>query len=229
MSGIREKHRITQSLKNDDLAGTISELLKLPVRQVINPLFAGLSSADETIRWPAITAMGAVVARLAEDDMEAARVLMRRLMWSLNDESGGIGWGAPEAMAEIMACHDGLAVEYTHILVSYMREDGNFLEHVPMQRGVVWGVGRLARSKTDLLIKNNAVQYLLPYLDTEDAAVKGLTARALGLLKAAEATDKLGTLCNDLRVIRLFLDRQFVTMTVGGLAEKAVNDIMREK
>lgn len=25
--------------------------------------------------------------------MDSARIVMRRLMWSLNDESGGIGWG----------------------------------------------------------------------------------------------------------------------------------------
>jgi len=46
-----------------------------------------------------------VISNLTEKEMESARVIMRRLMWSLNDESGDIGWGAPEAMAEIIACH----------------------------------------------------------------------------------------------------------------------------
>jgi len=58
--------------------------------------------------------------------MESARVIMRRLMWSLNDESGGIGWGAPEAMGEIMARHEQLTKEYSAILGSYIREDGKF-------------------------------------------------------------------------------------------------------
>jgi len=40
---------------------------------------------------------------------------MRRLMWNLNDESGGIGWGNPEAMGEILACHEALANEYAPI------------------------------------------------------------------------------------------------------------------
>jgi len=47
--------------------------------------------------------MGRVVSSLAEKDMESARVVMRRLMWNLNEESGGIGWGCPEAMGETMA------------------------------------------------------------------------------------------------------------------------------
>ena len=71
--------------------------------------------------------MGAVVEKLAWEDMEGARVIMRRLMWSLNEESGGIGWGAPEAMAEIMARHLELAREYSHMLISYMDYEGNFL------------------------------------------------------------------------------------------------------
>ncbi len=46
---------------------------------------------------------------------------MHRLMWSLNDESGSIGWGVPEAVAEIMANHDGAAEKYAYILVCLRR------------------------------------------------------------------------------------------------------------
>ncbi len=93
------------------------------------------------------------MANFAEEDMESARVIMRRLMWSLNDESGGIGWGSPEAMGEIIASHDGLAKEYAHVLISYVWEEGNFLEYEPLQRG--------------------AGPHLLPYLESTDAAVRG--------------------------------------------------------
>ena len=72
-------------------------------------------------------------------------------MWSLNDESGGIGWDAPEAMSEIIASHEGLAKEYTNVLISYVREDGNFLEYEPLQRGAVWGIGSVAQARPDLV------------------------------------------------------------------------------
>jgi len=72
---------------------------------------------------------------VGNDVMEAARIVMRRYIWSLNDESGGIGWGAPEAMAVGIYHHDGLCDEYLHMLISYMlpdgpleHQDGNFLE-----------------------------------------------------------------------------------------------------
>ena len=90
--------------------------------------------------------MGQVVSNLADTDMESARVVMRRLIWNLNDESGGIGWGSPEAMGDIMACHQRLAEEYHRLLISYVRPEGNFLEHPQLQKGLLWGLARLARS-----------------------------------------------------------------------------------
>jgi len=102
------------------------------------------------VRWHAVSVFGTTVDRMAGQDLESARIVMRRFLWSLNDESGGIGWGAPEAMAEIMYHCRPLAEEHLHMLVSYMREDGpeafqdgNFIELPMLQRGLLWGIGRL--------------------------------------------------------------------------------------
>ena len=123
----------------------------MPARRVVNPLFSFLLSTDTKMKWAAITAMGAVIANLADKDMESARVIMRRLMWQLNDESGGIGWGCPETMGEVVACHEGLAQEYAPVLVSYVKEDGNFLEYEPLQEGAVWGIARAAQKRRHIL------------------------------------------------------------------------------
>jgi len=219
---IREKRRIVQLLGREDFTPTLDELRKLPPAEAVGPLFAGICQADAAIRWHAVTAMGWVVAWLAERDMEAARVVMRRFMWSLNDESGGIGWGAPEAMAEIMVRHAGLAGEYCHMLVSFMREDGFFIEHEPLQRGLMWAVGRLAESRPALLRKHEAVRYLLPYLGVEDAEVRGLAAWALGSLRAGEATDALAELREDPSPLSLYVDDRLQRTTVGELAEAAL-------
>ncbi len=95
--------------------------------------------------------MGMVVSNLADHDIESARVVMRRLMWNLNDESGGIGWGSPEAMGEIMARHSRLAQEFASILVSYINPDKNYIEHEILQRGVLWGIGRLAYERPEFV------------------------------------------------------------------------------
>ena len=225
--GIQEKRRISTLLESSDIEAVIHELRQLPVFRVINPLIGALCSGNETVRWHAITALGPIVADLADHDMEAARIVMRRFMWSLNDESGGIGWGAPEAMAEIMAWHDGLAEEYGHMLVAYMREDGFYLELPQLQQGLMWGFGRLAQVKADLLRAKNAVTYLLPYLDSTDAAVRGLAAWSLGMLQAKEAISGLEKLSSDPGHVKLYLNRTFVDETVGSLTEKALANIKK--
>jgi len=226
--GIKEKRRITKLLGSSDIEAVIEELRRLPPAQSINPLIGALCSNNETARWHAITALGPVVADLADRDMEAARVVMRRLMWSLNDESGGIGWGAPEAMGELMACHEGLAGEFGHILVAYMREDGYYLELEQLQRGLMWGLGRLALARPSLLRAKNAATYLLPYLGSTDTVVRGLAAWALGLLRAKEAVPDLEMLTADQDPVKHYLNRAFILETVGSLAEKALANIQKE-
>ena len=225
---IKEKRRITKLLESPDIEAVIQELRQLPVSRVINPLIGALCSNNETVRWHAITALGPIMADLADKDMEAARVVMRRFMWSLNDESGGIGWGAPEAMGEIMAGHDKLADEYGHMLVAYMREDGFYLELPQLQQGLMWGLARLTIAKPDLLKAKNVVAYLLPYLDSHDSTVRGLAAWTLGLLHAGEAVLYLERLANDPAQVTIFLNRTFVLETVGSLAHNALANIAKE-
>jgi len=173
------KKQIHTLLSATDQPAAHRQILALPPNQVIGPLIAHLCAVDEHVKGRAIVALGQVVARLADHDMEAARIVMRRFMYMLNDESGGIGWGVPEAFAEILACHAGLAAEYTNILVSFMREDGFYLEYEPLQRGLLWGINRLAEVHPELLHKFNATDYLRAYLNSKDPAIRGLAQSAL--------------------------------------------------
>jgi hypothetical protein len=214
------KRKVLAILQSEDFDKRLDELCQLPTRQVINPLLSLLLSTDEPTKWRGVTAVGAVVGSLAEKDVESARVVMRRLMWSLNDESGGIGWGAPEAMGEIIACHRGLGEEYACVLTSYIWKEGNFLEFEPLQRGAVWGVGRVAQVKPELV--KDAGPHLLPYLQSADAIVRGRAAWALGLLHIEEAKSGLEALLRDEADVTLYLDRALVCLSVGRLAKEAL-------
>jgi hypothetical protein len=176
------RRRVRELLSSEDFEQVLSELRKISPRKAINPLISVFYDSDPELRQKAINAFGQMVADLANEDMEVARVIMRRLMWTLNDESGGIGWGAPEAMAEAMACHPRLAEEYVHILLSYIREDGNFLEYAPLRRGALWGIGRLAQVYPEMLIELDAAKYIRPYLEDDDDSSMELSALALRML-----------------------------------------------
>lgn len=214
------KAEVTRLLSSGDLDDGLCRLDGLPTRGAVNVLLGLLCSEEEALRWRAISALGRVVAGLAEVDTDAARTTVRRLMWTLNDESGGIGWGAPEAMAEIMARRNTLAEEYANILVSYLDPRGNDLEYVPLRAGVVWGIGRLAEARPDLL--RGAVPFLLPMLESDEAPLRGLAAWAVGRLKAMDARSHLQALVDDDAEIRLWTGRGIVTRTVGRLAREAL-------
>ena len=229
MSTRKIKKQVLTLLAEPDLDFIQEKLARLEPKNVVNALFFGICRSEELVRWHAVSAMGRVVARLADEDMEEGRIVMRRLLWSLNDESGGIGWGAPESMAEIMSLHDGLAREYVHMLISYMREDGdeiwqdgNYLEHEILQRGLMWGAGRLAVSRRQLVLEKGLEKELPPYLDSADGTVRGLAARAMGLMGTPARLDRLQELCADDSPIRLYEDGSLITVSVGELAAQAL-------
>jgi hypothetical protein len=215
------KKEVLAVLQANDFSRRLRELCTLPARQVVNPLFSFFLHLDERTRWRAVTAMGAVVAGLADEDMESARVVMRRLMWSLNDESGGIGWGAPEAIGEILAIHEGLAKEYGTVLISFIWKDGNFLEHELLQRGVLWGVGKAAHARPELM--KEALPHLIPFLDASDATARGLAAWAIGALDPEPARSKLETLLTDDTEISIYARGEIRSSRVSDLARSALS------
>ncbi len=217
--GRRLKREVFVLLKEENFEQAVETMRSLPGRRVINPLFSFLCSTEPQIKWRAVTALGVVVANLAQDDMESARVVMRRMIWNLNDESGGIGWGLPEAMGEVMARHEGLAREYVNILLSYICKDGNFMEHEPLQRGVLWGLARLAQTRPELV--NQAVPNLQPFLTSKDAMLRGLAAWAIGLLGAGQNIADLEVLKSDDTEVTLCLNGTERKYRISELARKA--------
>lgn len=204
-------------------------LERYPDHLVLNTLFSALCNLLDQVRWNAVVCFGTIVPRLAEERIEEARVIMRRFLWSLNDESGGIGWGAPESLAEIM-CHCGqLRREYLHMLISYMTEDGeeffqdgNYLELPMLQRGLLWGIGRLGQCHRDEMIEQNIVENVAAYLSSKDSTVSGLAIWALGLLQAKSTAQRIEPFLDEDKVIQIYRDNFLQDVELGFLAEEAL-------
>lgn len=225
------KKRVLQLLAGD-LATARQELKQYDEHGLVNPLFSALYRPEERLRWQTVTLFGEVLARLADKNMEAARNVMRRYIWSLNDESGGIGWGAPEAMAEGIFHHDRLCEEYMHMLLSYMQpdgplahQDGNYLELPALQRGLLWGIARVAEKRAELLLKKNVMPDIMRYMKSEDAVVRAFAVRALGLLGDGAAEDVLLAHLSDSQEIRFYHSGEFTMLTVGEFAKTALEQI----
>ncbi len=218
------KKDIHRLLVTDDFQTALAAFDHMVERQAVNPLLSFFYDIDPIVRWHAITAFGRVLTNLAHKNMEGARIVMRRLMWNLNDESGGIGWGSPEAMGETMALHAGLADQYTHILIAYINPNGNFLEHEVLQRGLLWGLGRLAHARPERL--EPAAPFLHPFLESHDPIHRGLAAWSLGALQDASAIPLIKPFTEDKTTVSLYRDLRIQQVTVGELATFACETIL---
>ncbi len=235
--------KLTRSLLGSPDFEEVLKSLDIPPERMINPLLCALFETDEAARWRAVRGVGITVSAIADRDLESARVIMRRLIWSLNDESGGIGWGTPEAMGEIMAENETLAREYYRILVSYIDANGNLLENDELERGVVWGINRLAQKRPELLREWTGP--ILAQLNSPDPVKRGLAVRTLLFLaegpqgkdarmrRAADAETRglefdrlaplLSPLLEDPSEIRIFQDGAFEEHKISRLASELID------
>ena len=146
----------------------------------VGPLLSFLL-LDPLTRHKAAVALGAVVAGLEKAHPEAVRNIMRRLMWQMNEESGNIGWGIPEAFAEILAQHRRLGDEFYPILNSYVIDTGkgdNFCDNNVLRRSCFRAVERFALARPDLASKARGP--LQAGLRDEDPVCREIAREALG-------------------------------------------------
>ena len=226
LKGRIRRGRILEILSGINAAAGLLELGRDSPKKIVNGLFPLLYSQNEIVKWRAVTFMGLFVRNLAEEDMESARDVVRRLMWNLNDESGGIGWGSPEAMGEILTCHEGLAGEYAPILLSYANRDGNYLELPMLQRGLLWGIARFSETKPHVV--RGSKSHFFPYLESGDPAVRGHAARIVGLTGRTEDRDRLSLLAGDNSAYTTYFDHRCIRCIVGETAREAILNIEKK-
>lgn len=237
MGKLREvRKHVMEALSAQDWRERLATMVDYAPKVMVGPLYACLLDPDETIRWRAVVAFGVTASRLAAKRMEEARGLMRQFMWRLNEESGNIAWGIPEAFGEVLAVQPELATEFHRVLASYIKErpcesGDNYLELCPLRRGVYWGLGRLAQARPELALP--AFNDLALALDGDDPASRGLAAWALGPLLplamarapelAGRVRSRLLALARDEAPLALFDNGILSQKTVGGLALQSVS------
>jgi hypothetical protein len=96
-----------------------------------------LFDEDPLVRWRAVEAIGRAASVRAREGLEPVRELLRRTLWLMNDESGGLLWHGPQVMAAVLANVTELCDEFAVIV-------GSFLEEDPFRAGARWALWRLA-------------------------------------------------------------------------------------
>ncbi len=182
MARLREnKKLLRQWLESDNWTEYSSQILDMEPRQVTGTLFSFLLLGGE-MTHRAARALGPVIEKMRQNNAEEARDIMRRIMWHMNEESGNIGWGKPEAFAEILVSSETLAKEFHSILLSYIMDTGrddNFCDHALLRRSCYFAVGRLAAVRPKLC--QRSIAWLMQSLTEkeEDMVCRGMALWAL--------------------------------------------------
>ena len=205
------------------LQDTAMEMLaQIPDKQLTGHLFACFYNKDELIKFRSIAAMGKLAVRIEQENIERARIILRRIMWNLNDESGGIGWGSPEAMGEILCQSPQLAMEFKSILFSYLIPGGNYIEHEMLQRGVLWGIGTYLKSNPQDL-NRETTELLLQHLLSLDFVKKAYAMRTLINAKYFDKHPISENIIIDKHEVNMFKNWHFVATSVSDLAKPYEN------
>ncbi len=221
--GRKTRQRVREILKSGDRQTALYQLEKIPDKQLVGHLFSHFYTPDELIKFRSVTAMGFVGKRLATQRMENARNLMRRLMWNLNDESGGIGWGSAEAMGEILGRSPALADEYASILFSFLDPKANYIDNPVLQQGVLWGVGTCITAFPDKMTPYLAGLIAL-FLDSEDKIKKAYAVRALASAGSQRAGRLPGYILEDTKKIQLYTGWHFEPARICDLARAGIKN-----
>lgn len=212
--GARAIKRELKTIFQGDYEYIFNKIKPYPVESLIGPVISFFYHKDQNVKFRAIKLLGRLIDKLYQTNKERARIVMRRLMWNLNDESGGIGWGSPEAMGEAMTLNSDLANEFGNMLISYINMSGNYLEHPELQKGALWGVYRCGLTNREII--SEAKNFLPDYFGSSDSETRGLSLLAsisLGLDK--KILHK--TFINDTESFKVFIDDKFVKYKITDL------------
>jgi hypothetical protein len=118
-------------------------------KRVLSLLTALTYDKDLTVSDRAIKASGLVAKNISEREPEYIHNYLLRLFWLVNDESGGIGWRAPELIGEILY-HCPQFRQFFPLLISLLdleEEDAS-----PFRAGTLRAIGRVAQVARDEIL-----------------------------------------------------------------------------
>jgi hypothetical protein len=212
-----EKHLLRAMLEERRL-DDIAELASAH-RCIFGTLVSLTFDPEARVAWRAVEALGVACARVADHDPQFAREQLRRLLWLITEESGGICWRAPEAMAEIVSNRPELFGEYVpiiaHLLLETAEED---LEQ--FRPGMLWAVGRLgvsARAAAPDVIASIAASLARP-----DPPSRAMAAWCLGRLGETELLARRRELLTDAAPVELYEEGHLRRMTVASITAAAL-------
>lgn len=233
MTQIEIKQMIQQALEQNDLDAIVP--LVQQHRRALSQLVRIAYDKETLAGWRAIKAIGRVARALVKTDDEFLRVTIRKLLWSLSDESGGIGWSAPEILGEIVSADPQKFSD----IIPLMAEVYEIEERV-FRPGVLYALTRIAETAPELVLSYQKV--LISALTDEDPMINIYALDLVRLLWPVaihnqkwsnEYKDKIESaiknLKNDGKVVWIYRNISFIDIEVGENAKRMLNELKIER
>jgi hypothetical protein len=181
-----------------------------------------LYDLDERIRWSAIETIAKFVERWWQSGKEEkVRIYIRTLFWSMNEESGGIGWSSPQTIAEIIVHIPELIDPYGSMMIAHS------IEEPPLMKGGCWGIGRLGMRIAD------SVEFfrekVLAVFQENDSETLGLLAWAMGRTGFSPAIPYLEKLLQREEPVMIYIDGVFLQKPLKQWAAEAIGSIKAQE
>jgi hypothetical protein len=121
--------------------------LALQSRKVFSVLVRLAYDKTTLIGWRSIRAIGHVASLYIKNNYAFLRDAIRKLLWSLSDESGGIGWSAPEILGEIVSADPGKMSDVIPLIAEIFT-----IEEQVFRPGVLYALKRISETRPESVI-----------------------------------------------------------------------------
>jgi hypothetical protein len=229
MNQLEIKRTIQQALERNDLDAVVS--LVQQHRRALSQLVRTAYDKDTLAGWRAIKAIGRVAKALVKTDDEFLRVTVRKLLWSLSDESGGIGWAAPEILGEIVSADPKKFSDIIPLIAEVYE-----IEEKVFRPGVVYALMRIAETDPELVL--NYQKIIIRSLVDNDPLIRIFVLDLIKLLWPVACKNKLwskeyqekiklaiNNLKNDKKVVWSYQNNSFIDREVGYTANIILEEL----
>ncbi len=222
MTQLEIKRTIQQALEQNDLDAVVS--LVQQHRRALSQLVRIAYDKETLAGWRAIKAIGRVAKSLVKTDEEFLRVTIRKLLWSLCDESGGIGWAAPEILGEIVSADPEKFSDIVPLIAEVYE-----IEEVVFRPGVIYALIRIAEAVPELVV--NYQKIIIKSLVDNDPLIRIYSLDLVRLLWPVacqknqwskeyqiKIVNAINNMVNDIKVAWIYKNNSFIDREVGETA-----------
>ena len=190
-------------------------------RKVLSVLVRLSYDKDTLIGRRAIIAIGRVASVFVRSNNYVfLRETVRKLLWSISDESGGIGWSAPEMLGEIVSADPKKMSDVVPLIAEVYS-----IEEKVFRSGVLYAFRKIAEVSPETVSPFQMI--IVDGLSEQDPLSRVYSLELVRMLKdklipenLAAAKDQVGRLRQDRAEAWVYRNGGFVSMEVGELANE---------